>query len=89
MSWSQPQFRLHGPSLGSRNFNNFPLFNDEDVEVIGTQMPQNVKGSRDMSMRRHAEDTTRKENNINKLKESRVVASKSKGPPKINKQSNK
>ena len=37
---------LRGPSLGSRNFNNFQLFNDEDVEVIGTQMPQHVEGSR-------------------------------------------
>jgi hypothetical protein len=66
MSWSQPQFGLHGPSLGSRNFNNFQLFNDKDVEVIGTQMPQHVEGSRDMSMRGEAEDNTRKDDDIGK-----------------------
>ena len=51
ISWSQPQFGLHEPSLRSRNFNNFQLFNDEDVDFIGTQMPQHVEGNRDMSMR--------------------------------------
>ena len=45
ISWNQPQFGLHGPSLRSRNLNNFGLFNDEDVELIGTQIPQLVKGS--------------------------------------------
>ena len=39
------QFGLHRPSLGSRNFNNFQLFNDEDLEVIGTQMSQHVESS--------------------------------------------
>ena len=47
MSCSQPQFRLYKLPLGSENFNNFQLFNDEDVEVIGTQMPQNVEGEED------------------------------------------
>jgi hypothetical protein len=42
MSWNQPQFGLYGLLLGSRNFNNFQLFNDEVVEVIGIQMPQHV-----------------------------------------------
>ena len=38
------------PHLGSRNL----LFNDEDVEVVRTQMPQNVEDSRDMNiMERH------------------------------------
>ena len=68
MSWNQPQFGLHGPLLGSRNFNHFQLFNDEDVEVIETQMPQNIEGSRDMSMRGEAEDTTRKDDDIGKKK---------------------
>ena len=57
-SWSQVQYRLHRPSLGSRNFNNFQLFADEDVELIGTQMPQNVEGSIDVSIREQIEDTT-------------------------------
>ncbi len=52
MSWSQPQFGLHKPSLGSKNFNNFQLFADEDVELIGTQMPQNVEESRYVSIKR-------------------------------------
>ena len=42
---------MHGSSLTSRNFNNFQLFNDEDIEVIGTQMPQNIKDSWNMSIR--------------------------------------
>ena len=61
MSWSQPQFGLYGSSLRSRNFNDFQLFNDEDMEAIKTQMPQNVKGSRDVSMRGEAKDFIRKE----------------------------
>ena len=60
MLWRQPQFGLHKPSLENRNFNNFQLFNDEDVEVIGTQMPQHVKGIIEISMRRETEDFTRK-----------------------------
>ena len=60
MSWSQPQFELDGPLLGSKNFNNFQLFNDKDVEVIEIQMSQNAEGSRDMSNRGEAEDTTTK-----------------------------
>ena len=82
MSWSQPQFGLHGPSLGSRNFNNFQLFNEEDVEVIGTQMPQHIEGSREMSMREEAEDVSRKEDEIGKKKRGRAVATKSKGVPR-------
>jgi hypothetical protein len=77
MSWSQPQFGLHGPSLGSRNFNNFQLFNDEDVEVIGTQMPQHVDGNKDMSMRGETKDMTRKYDDIGK-KRGRAVTTKSK-----------
>ena len=82
MSWSQPQFRLHRSLLGSRTFNHFQLFNDEDVEMIGIQMPQNVEGNKDMSMRREAEDTTRKEDDIRKKKRYRIVALKSKGGSK-------
>ena len=67
---------MHGPSLGSRNFNHFQLFNDENVEVIGTQMPQNVESNRDMSMTWEAEDTTRKEDDIEKKKRGIIVASK-------------
>ena len=60
MSWSQAQFGLHRPSLGSRNFNNFQLFADEGVELIRTQMPQNVEGSIDVSIREQIEGTTSK-----------------------------
>jgi hypothetical protein len=60
MSWSQPQFGLYGLLLGSKNFNNFQLFNDEVVEVIGIQMPQHVEGSREMSMRGETKNVTRK-----------------------------
>ena len=79
ISWSQPQFGLHGPSSGSRNFNNFRLFNDENIEVIGTQMPQHVEGMREMSMRREVEDVTKKKDNVGKKKKNRAVATKSKG----------
>jgi hypothetical protein len=58
------------------------LFNDEDVEVIGTQMPQYVEGSREVSMRGEAEDVSRKEDDIGKKKRGRVVATKSKGAAK-------
>ena len=76
MSWSQPQFGLHIPSLRSKNFNNFQLFNDEDVEVIGTQMPQHVEGNREMSLRGKTED------DIGKKKRGLAVATKSKGTQK-------
>ena len=66
MLWNQPQFGLYRPSLGSRNFNNIQLFNDEDVEVIEIQMSQNVEDNRDMSMRGEMEDTTKKEDDIGK-----------------------
>ena len=49
MLWSQPQFRLHGPSLRSTNFNNFELFNDEDVEIIRIQNLQNMEVSIDVA----------------------------------------
>ena len=78
MSWSQPQFRLHRPSLGSRIFNHFQLFNNEDVEVIGTQMPQHVEDSKEMSMRGEAEDVSMKEGDIGKKKRGKAVATKSK-----------
>ena len=32
MSLSQPQFELHGPSLGSTIFNNFQLFYDDNID---------------------------------------------------------
>ena len=51
-------FGLHALSLGIRHFNNFQLLNDADVDLVGTQMPQHVEGSREMSMRREAEDIT-------------------------------
>ena len=78
VSWSQPQFGLHGPSLESRNFNHFQLFNDEDVEVIGIQMPQNIEGSRDMNMRGEAEDTTKKDDDTGKKKNDKILALKTK-----------
>ena len=52
------------------------LFNDEDVEVIGTQMPQHVECNRDMSMKREAEDNTRKDDDIGKKKRGRAVTTK-------------
>ena len=67
---------LHGPSLESINFINFQLFNDEDVEVIGTQMPQHVEGMREMSMRGEAEDVTRKKYDIGKKKRGMAVTTK-------------
>jgi hypothetical protein len=70
--------RIARTSLGSTNFNNFQVFNDEDVEVIGTQMRQHVEGSRDMSMRGEAEDNTRKYDDIGKKKRGRAVTTKSK-----------
>ena len=79
MLGSQPQFGLHGPLQGSRNFNNFQSFNDEDVEVIGIQMPQNIEGSRNMSMRREVEDTIRKDDDISKKKINGAVTSKLEG----------
>ena len=82
MSWRLSQFRLHGPSLGSRNFNNFQLFADEDVELIGIQMSQNVKSSRDVNIRGKTTDTSRKDDNIGKKKRGRAIATKSKGAPK-------
>ena len=85
MSWNQLQFPLHGPLLGSRISNNFQLFNDKDIEVIGTQMLQNIKGCRDMSMRGETKDNTRKEDYIGKKKRGRAVALKSKGAYKNNK----
>jgi hypothetical protein len=54
------------------------LFNDKDAEVIGTQMPQHVEGSRDMSMRGEAEDNIRKYDDIGKKKRGRAVTTKSK-----------
>ena len=80
--WSQPQFGLHRPSLGSRNFNNFQLFADKDVELIGTQMPQNVESNRYVSIRGEAESTSRKYDDIGKKKRGRAVATKSKGTKK-------
>ena len=56
---SQPQCG-HFQFSHSRKFNKFQLFNDEDVDVIGTQILQNVEDSRDMSIRGEAEDTLRK-----------------------------
>jgi hypothetical protein len=53
------------------------LFNDEDVEVIGTQMPQHVDGNKDMSMRGETKDMTRKYDDIGK-KRCRAVTTKSK-----------
>ena len=85
MSWSQPQFGLHGPSLGSRNFNNFQLFADENVELINTQMPQNVECSRDVSIRGEIKDTSKKDDDIGKKKRGKAVATKSKGLPQKNK----
>lgn len=61
------------------NFNNFQLFNDEDIEMFGTQMPQNVDGSRDMSMRKKIIDPTRNEDEIGKKQRCRIIALKSKG----------
>jgi hypothetical protein len=61
------------------------LFNDEDVEVIGTQMPQHVEGSRDMSMRGEAEDNTRKDDDIGKKKRGRAVTTKLRVAQKKNK----
>jgi hypothetical protein len=48
------------------------LFNDKDVKMIGTQMPQYVEGSGDMSMRGKIEYTIRKEDDIGKKKTCRV-----------------
>lgn len=39
-------------------------------------MPQNVKGSRHMSIKGEAEDISRKEDDINKKKKSEAVVSK-------------
>jgi hypothetical protein len=58
------------------------LFKDENVEMIGTQMPQHVDGSKEMNMRGEAEDVTRKKNDIDKKKRCRAVATKSKGAQK-------
>ena len=44
-------------------------------------MPQHVEGSR-LSMRGHAEDVTRKEDDIGKKKRGRTIATKSKGAQK-------
>ena len=65
--WSQSQFKLHGPLLGSRNFNKFQLFADEDVELIG---------SIDVSIKREIEDTSWKEDDIGKKKNGRAVPTK-------------
>jgi hypothetical protein len=58
------------------------LFNDEDVELIGPQMPQHVEGSRDMNTRGEVEDYTRKDDDIGKKKRDRAMTTKSKGTPK-------
>ena len=76
MSWSQPQFGLHKLSLESRNLNNCQLFNDEYVEVIELQMPQNVEDSRNMSMKGEVEVTTMKEGDLGKKNGGRAIASK-------------
>ena len=44
------------------------MFADGDVELIGIQMPQNVEGSRDVSIREETKDTSRKEDDIGKKK---------------------
>jgi hypothetical protein len=82
MSWSQAQFILHGSSIGSRNFNTFQFFYNEDVEIIGTQVQQHVEGNRDMSMRGEAKNITMKDDDIGKKMRSRAVATKSKGVQK-------
>jgi hypothetical protein len=79
MSWSQSQYKLHRSSLGCKNFNTFQDFNDEDVEMIETQMQQHVEGSRGMSMRGEVEITTRKDDDIGKKKRGRAMTTKSKG----------
>ena len=58
------------------------MFADEDVELIGTQMPQNVENSIDVSIRGEAEDTSRKNDDIGKKKRGRAVATKSRGAQK-------
>lgn len=47
--------------------------------MIGIQMLQNVKGSRNMSMGGETKDTTKEEDYIVKKKRCRVIALKSKG----------
>lgn len=42
---------VHEPSLENKNSNNFQLFNDADVKVIESQMPQNTKGSKNATMK--------------------------------------
>lgn len=80
MLWSQPQFRLHGPSLRSTNFNNFELFNDEDVEIIRIQNLQNMEVSIDVASEKSQNDTTRKK--IGKKKRGRALVSKYKNKNK-------
>jgi len=54
------------------------LFNDEVVEVIGTQMPEHVEGSRKMSMRGETEDVSKIGDDIGKKKGGRAVDTKAK-----------
>ena len=51
ISWSQLQFGLHSPSLGWRILTTFSYCNYACVEVVGSQVPQNVEGSRDLIMK--------------------------------------
>ncbi len=69
MSWSQPKFEVYGPSLENKNFNNFKLFNAEDVEVVGLQMLQNIEGSRNLSIRKEKKITTKKEDDLVKKRD--------------------
>ena len=66
ISQSQVQFRLHGPSLRSKYFNNVQLFTNEDVDVTGSQMLQNIEASKNINMRRKAKNTTTKQNDLDK-----------------------
>lgn len=54
----------------------------EQLEVIGLQMPQNVKGSGDATMEGHMEEIVTKKQQYVKKKRDGVSVSKSKGTPK-------
>ena len=69
-------FQRYGLPSGSMNFNNVQLFNDANVEEIGSQMPQNVEGSRNMTMQREAKITTKKEDDLGNKKRDRASISK-------------
>ena len=61
---------MHVPSLGSMKLNKFQLFNNAyvEVEVIGSQLQQNVEESKNMIIRREVEKTTKKEDNLGNKK---------------------